>query len=259
MHPLNHVSVRHGFTTFASISRISDLVIVGVLSNRKVFLLIFLCQFFFALPIFSQTTNKDKDNQFRPEVEVEVPLYKQLYLTFDSDLRLGQFEKTRFARPGAGLVYKQKVGRFVSIEPGYRYRYLQEFNGKSETENILFVNGKVKFNVRQFKISQSNLFEYRFRRSGDAPRYRPSLKISHPVTVGKTKIDLFVSDEVYYEWKDRAWTRNRFKIGFSKNIGERASYEIYYMRQNDSYSRPGDLHVLGIKLKIETKRLFGEK
>lgn len=78
------------------------------------------------------------------------------------------------------------------------------------------------------------------------------------MTVGKTSIDLFASDEVYYEWEDRAWTRNRFKIGFGKEINERAGYEIYFMRQNDEFSRPGDLHVFGIEFEIETKKLFGK-
>jgi len=241
-----------GFTLFRSIRRIIDLAV----SHRKVFLLIFCCQLFFTLPVFAQSDDDERDNQFRMEVEVSVPLYKGLNVFFDADLRLGKFEKTRFVRPGAGFFYKQKFGKFFTVEPGYRHRTLLEFRGKRESENILFVNGKIKFNIRKFEISQNNLVEFRFRKSNNSQRYRPRLKISHPVKVGKTEIDVFASDEVYYEWKNDAWTRNRFKVGFGKKIGERADYELYYMRQNDSYSKPGDLHIFGIAFKIGTKSPF---
>jgi hypothetical protein len=122
----------------------------------------------------------------------------------------------------------------------------------------LSADGIVNFKIRKFEITDNNLFEFRFRRSGNSQRYRNRLKISHPVRIGETKIDLFASDEVYYEWDERAWTRNRFKVGFGKDLGKRGGYEIYYMRQNDGFSRPGDLHVFGIEFEFETKKLFGK-
>jgi len=121
------------------------------------------------------------------------------------------------------------------------------------------VDGVINLKIRKFKITDNNLFEFRFRRSGNSQRYRNRLKVSHPVKMGETKIELFASDEVYYEWEERAWTRNRFKIGFGKDVGESGGYEIYYMRQNDGFTRPGDLHVFGIEFEFETKKLFGKE
>lgn len=244
-----------GFTPFGLIRRVGDLAANG----RKVFLLIVFCQLFFALPVFAQSDDDDeeRDNQFRAEVEVSVPLYKGLSVFFDADLRLGKFEETRFIRPGAGFFYKQKVNKFVDIEPGYRHRTLIELRGKRGSENILFVNGKIGFDIKKFEIRQNNLVELRFRDSGRRqPRYRPRLKVSHPVTIGKTEIDVWVSNEVYYEWADDAWTRNRFRIGINKKINENANYDVYYLRQNDSFSNPGDLHVFGISFDIGTKSPF---
>ena len=228
--------------------------------HRNNFLILFFLLLFFTFPIFSQAKNDElrNDNQFRGEVEVAVPIYKELYLTLGSDLRLGQVTENRFVRGEAGFLYKQKIGKYFTIVPRYRYRAEQLFNGASETENRLSTDGIVNFNIRKFSIIDNNLFEFRFRRSGNSQRYRNRLKVSHPVNIGETGIYLFVSDEVYYEWKDLAWTRNRFKVGFSKEINERAGYEIYYMRQNDGFSRPGDLHVFGIEFEIETKKLFGK-
>lgn len=258
MQLLNQLSRKHGFTPFKSISQISDLLVPEIFSRKKVFLLIVCCQIFFALPVFAQSDDDDeeRDNQFRTEVEVSVPLYKGLNLFFGGDLRLGKFEETRFVRGDVGFFYEQKINKFIDIEPGYRHRTLVEFNGKRESENILFVNGKIKFDIKKFEISQNNLVEFRFRDSGLQQRYRPRLKVAHPVKVGKSEIEVWASDEVYYEWADDAWTRNRFRVGFTKKMGERASYDLYYLRQNDSFSKPGDLHVFGISFEIGTKSPF---
>jgi len=229
-------------------------------NHQNKLLILFFFQLFFTFPVFSQAKDDEQrnDNQFRGEVEVAVPIYKELYLTFGGDLRFGQVAENRFIRGEAGFLYKQKISNFFTVVPRYRYRAEQLFNGASTTENRLSADGIVHFKIRKLAIVDNNLFEFRFRRSGNSQRYRNRLKVSHPVTIGKTSIDLFASDEVYYEWEERAWTRNRFKVGFGKEINERAGYEIYYMRQNDGFSRPGDLHVFGIEFEIEMKKLFGK-
>ncbi|MDQ3132174.1 MAG: DUF2490 domain-containing protein [Acidobacteriota bacterium] len=177
-------------------------------------------------------------------------------LFFGGDLRLGRFEETRFVRGDVGFFYKQKINKFIDIEPGYRHRTLVEFSDKRESENILFVNGKIGFDIKKLAIRQNNLVEFRFRDSGLQQRYRPRLKVAHPVKVGKSEIDVWASNEVYYEWADDAWTRNRFRIGINKKINESVNYDVYYMRQNDSFSKPGDLHVFGISFEIGTKSPF---
>jgi len=194
---------------------------------RTVFFILSL--FLLPFPVFSQTDSNDEprtDNQFRGEVEVAVPIYNKLYLTVGGDLRLARVDENRFVRGEVGVLYKQKIGKFFFVVPRYRYRAEQLFNGASATENRLSVDGIVNFKIRKFEITDNNLFEFRFQRSGNSQRYRNRLKVSHPVKIGKTKIDLFVSDEVYYKWEERAWTRNRFKVGFGRDLGERGGYEF---------------------------------
>ncbi|MEJ7712427.1 MAG: hypothetical protein WKF84_21880 [Pyrinomonadaceae bacterium] len=56
---------------------------------------------------------------------------------------------------------------------------------------------------------------------------------------------MFVADEVFYDWSVDDWVRNRFTIGVSKVFNKTFTGDLYYMRQNDGRSRPGDLHVIG--------------
>ncbi len=230
-------------------------------TGRKLVSAVLFTLLFFTFSVFPQTPDVEPcaDNQFRGEAELSVPIVKDLFFTVGGDLRLGRVAENRFARGEVGFLYKQKIGKYFTVVPRYRYRAERTFDGASSTENRLSVDGVVNFKIRKFAITDNNLFEFRFRRSGNSQRYRNRLKVSHPVTISETKIDLFASDEVYYEWEERAWTRNRFKIGFGKDLGTHAGYEVYYMRQNDGFSRPGDLHVFGVEFEFETKKLFGKE
>jgi len=71
------------------------------------------------------------------------------------------------------------------------------------------------------------------------------LQVDHPIGPSKQKLSLFVSDEVFYDWSFNAWVRNRAAIGVSKVFTKHFTLDLYYMRQNDSHSFPGDLHIIG--------------
>lgn len=150
--------------------------------HQNKFLILFFFQLFFTFPVFSQAKDDEQrnDNQFRGEVEVAVPIYKELYLTLGGNLRFGQVAENRFVRGEAGFLYKHKIGKYFTVVPRYRYRAERLFNGASETENRLSADGIVSFKIQKFAITDNNLFEFRFRRSGNSQRYRNRLKVSHP-------------------------------------------------------------------------------
>jgi hypothetical protein len=62
---------------------------------------------------------------------------------------------------------------------------------------------------------------------------------------------LFVGDEVFYDWSIDRWVRNRFSVGGSKVFNKRFTQDVYYLRQNDGVSIPGDLNVIGTILRIK--------
>ena len=74
------------------------------------------------------------------------------------------------------------------------------------------------------------------------------MQLEHPLNVWK--LNGFVADEVFYDTHFDAWIRNRIYAGVSKKVNEHFTFELYYMRQNDGHSRPGDLNVIGNTLKF---------
>ena len=59
------------------------------------------------------------------------------------------------------------------------------------------------------------------------------------------KLALYVADEVFYDWSFNAWVRNRFTIGVNKVLNKHLTLDLYYLRQNDGHTVPGDIHVIG--------------
>ncbi|HET6973153.1 MAG TPA: DUF2490 domain-containing protein, partial [Pyrinomonadaceae bacterium] len=95
-------------------------------------------------------------------------------------------------------------------------------------------------------------FERRFRRPGiNVTRYRNRLQVEHPVGPSKWGLSLYVADEVFYDWSIDRWVRNRFTVGGSKVFNKHFTQDIYYLRQNDGVSIPGDLNVIGTTLRLK--------
>jgi hypothetical protein len=110
----------------------------------------------------------------------------------------------------------------------------------------------LRFNVEKFRLSDRNLFERRFRNPGSvSTRYRNRLQIEHPVGPSKRGFSLYVADEVFYDWSIDRWVRNRFTVGGTKVLNKHLTQDVYYLRQNDGVSTPGDLNVIGTTLRIK--------
>jgi len=60
----------------------------------------------------------------------------------------------------------------------------------------------------------------------------------------------FVSDEITYDWTVDTLSGNRFSVGGRKDLSEKTSLDLFYMRQNGAYVVPRDLHVIGTTLRV---------
>ena len=76
------------------------------------------------------------------------------------------------------------------------------------------------------------------------------MQLEHPVKLGKVEVSAYVADEVFYDSIAKAWIRNRIFVGASKKINKHFTLDLYYVRQNDSHSHPGDINALGTTFKF---------
>lgn len=179
-----------------------------------------------------------------------VPVTNNIDFALLGSLRLGRdLSHPVDERVGAGFSFR--IGKYLTVAPHYLHIGMQPFRGRRVWENRLSLPVTVRFNVDKFRLSDRNLFERRIRNSGvKSTRYRNRLQIEHPIGPDKLSLSLFVADEVFYDWSFDRWVRNRFSVGGSKVFNKHFTQDLYYLRQNDSFSFPGDLHVIGTTLRF---------
>jgi hypothetical protein len=189
------------------------------------------------------------DTQSWNEVQITVPLKKWVDLVASGQLRLGR-NLTDFVdeRGGMGLVFK--VNQYLSLSPGYLHIATQPTSSRKAFENRLNFAATVQFPLGRFTVTDRNLFERRLRSPVDSTRYRNRIQIATPLPFKRAKLNLYLAEEVFYDWSVTDWVRNRVSAGVTRKMNKNLTLDLYYLRQNDGRSRPGDLHVVGTVFRV---------
>lgn len=184
------------------------------------------------------------DTQNWNDVYLTIPVHGPFDVVLQGTIRNGR-DISRPVDERLGLGFSFRVGKYVTVVPNYLYIGMQPFEGRRIFENRLSLLSVVRFPIGKFTIADRNLLERRIRRPINSTRYRNRLQVEHPIGPKEYKLSMYVSDEVFYDWTFNQWVRNRAAVGVSKVVNKHLTLELYYMRQNDSHSIPGDLHVIG--------------
>ena len=184
------------------------------------------------------------DNQSWNDLLIAIPLSKEVDYTLQLTGRYGDnFSQIVDLRYGFGWVYRPN--KYLSVNPFYFHREARPPNGRHEKEERLTLGATGRFPIGKFTVADRNWFEHRWRRpQRDAWRYRNRLMLEHPFQIEKKKFTWFVWDEVFYDWSLHRWPRNRAAVGITRPFNKHLTLELYYMRQNDGFTRPGDLNVI---------------
>ena len=190
------------------------------------------------------------DHQFWTDVQVAIPVTTHFDFNVMGTLRVGRdFSHPVDERIGAGFTFR--ANKYLQVSPHYLHIGMQPFAGRRIWENRLTVPVQVVFRAGNFQLSDRNQFERRLRNSGaKSTRYRNRFTVQHPVGSKGWQLWLFVADEVFYDWSVDRWVRNRFSVGGSKVFNKHFTQDLYYLRQNDGVSVPGDLNVIGTTLRF---------
>ena len=207
-----------------------------------------------AVPLAAWAATGAPDTQLWTELDVTGPLATNTTITGVARFRFSEsLPNPTLASPGVDLNYK--AGEWT-LSAGYRY----DATAQREPETV---DGKT------VKISQVALLmgkrAWRFGRNTLAVRLRLDDTInasSNPyrarfrgeyrwATEGIRWMSyVFVNDEVFYEFQDEKWFRNRFRAGANLMLTERTELEVFYQRQDSNNSTPGAINALGLTLDV---------
>ena len=198
----------------------------------------------------AQSVLSQTDNQIWTDVQLAVPVTSTIDFNMLGTLRVGRdFSHPVDERVGVGFTFR--FGKYVTVAPNYLHIGTQPFENRRGWENRLTFPITLRFTAGEFRLSDRNQLERRFRSNGTrSTRYRNRFQVDHPIGADKLKLSLFVADEVFYDWSVDRWVRNRFSAGASKVFNKHFTQDFYYLRQNDGISVPGDLNVIGTTLRF---------
>lgn len=191
------------------------------------------------------------DLQSWNDLQITIPVSKHFDVNTALTLRLGKnISWLQEGRLAAGITWKPNTS--LSFQPSYNYIEARNSSGRFRNEHRLSFRAGYKFPVKEFGLSHRSTFEYRIRSSGNSWRYRPSVTIDKDLPKRFVPgMKIFVTEEPFYDSVSKKFARNRFSVGFSKSISKKLSFELYYLRQDDRRSRPGNLNVIGTSWKVK--------
>lgn len=150
-------------------------------------------------------------------------------------------------RIGAGVSFK--LGKYFTLFPFYLHVASQPTSSNHNTEERITLEATAKFPLGKFVFIDRNRVEFHLHSPPpNFTQYRNRIQLEHELGFGG--LDGFVADEFFYDSIASAWIRNRMYVGIIKKVNKHLSLEVYYVRQNDSHSHPGDIHAIGSTFKI---------
>jgi len=193
---------------------------------------------------------RKSDTQEWNDVQLAIPLSKSADLLVLGTLRFGQ-NVTSPAEERIGGGFNCRIKKYVYLTPTYEYVRTQPGGRRKGNEHRLSFAATFRLPFEKFTVSDRNLIERRIRDPQlDSFRYRNRFQIERPLKLGGLRVLGYISDEVFYESSVKRWVRNQFAAGVSRRFSKHFVQAFYYARQNDAFTRPGDLNVIGTVLRI---------
>lgn len=206
------------------------------------------CWEFFTSPCFAAD---DGDFQWWSTAGVSYDINKDWKVTFEEEFRLGDDGgHLYYHHSDLGFVYK---GFADWIDLGFNYRQVFEKDNAGEwrPENRPHLNITLKGKLFDLDLSDRSRFEYRDRENKkDLWRYRNKFTVKFPLELTKFKLQPYLADEVFINFDEEGYNRNRLYSGASFKLSKNLEGNIFYLWQS---SRSGgnwkDINVLGVSLK----------
>lgn len=149
-----------------------------------------------------------------------------------------------------------RINNYLTLTPGYFNLFVPPVGGRRDRDQRARGAATVRLSFRGFNFSDRNLGERRFRTSRDSTRYRNLLRIERPLAVKGFAFTPFVTDEAFYDFTARAWTRNHVAVGIRKTFGKRYTGDVYYQHESAQNAANNNLVFVGLTIRLDRMNLF---
>jgi hypothetical protein len=210
-----------------------------------------------AAPFQSWAASGEPDTQLWTELDVTGPLATDTTITGIARLRFSEsLPNPILASPGVDLNYR--LGEW-KISAGYRYdataqREPETVEGKTvKISQVALLMGNRAWRFGRNTLALRLRFDDTITASSNPYRARVRLEYRWATEGWRWVSYLFANDEVFYEFQDAKFYRNRFQTGANLTFTERTSLKVFYIRQDSNNSTPGAINALGLTADVTFK------
>jgi hypothetical protein len=124
-------------------------------------------------------------------------------------------------------------------------------NSGSSLEHMAVTEGTARFHLPgELLLSDRNRLELRWVEGAPRHRYRNRLKLERTFQAGRFQLTPYAHGEVFYDLRNREWSRVRYAAGGEWAITKQFVFEAYYLRQNSWGSTPRFVNATGLALQF---------
>ena len=150
-----------------------------------------------------------------------------------------------------GLQFDYRMGFWTASATDY---YVCIRNAKTGARTIVWLPAAAlsyQVDVGAFSLADRNRVEQLEGLAGSPKRYRNRASVYWRLAGDSVPTDIFITDEVFYDFSKDSWTRNRAQAGIQLHLDKKARLQVFYLRQNTTYGAPDRLNVLGLTLQLD--------
>jgi Protein of unknown function (DUF2490) len=190
------------------------------------------------------------DSQVWSELDATHDLSADLSVTAILTARLGN-ELPNPTLSAGGLQFDYRMGSWTASATGY---YVSIRNAETGARTIVWLPAAAlsyQVDVGAFSFADRSRVERLEGLTGSPTRYRNRASVYWRLAGDSVPTDIFITDEVFYDFSKDGWTRNRAQAGIQLHLDRKARLQLFYLRQNTTYGAPDRLNVLGLTLQLD--------
>jgi hypothetical protein len=216
------------------------------------------CGLAFAYAVTAQFPGAPKllraDLQSWNELDISAKVTPTVDVTWNSQARLS----TEVANPtvcATGIDIDVGLGQHLLLTPSYYYFTFRESTGRSGHGQLSILAMTILKAHGKWTISDRNRFAGQLATTNTADLWvygnRP--RVDRSVGPERWKTSLFLWDELFYFSGPVSHPRNRAALGVRKAVTPAFAFNLYYQRQDDSYSKPGNINTIGVLIEARVR------
>jgi hypothetical protein len=203
-----------------------------------------------AVPAMVNAGTGAPDGQLWTELDVDAPLGGDTSITAVGQLRLSEsLSNPIFTALGGDL--NHKVSNEWTLGLGYRHELTPDRQGEDiKVTQVARVFAIWRRHFGRGTVIIRTRIENILNASGNPWRARVRAEYRWATPDWALVSYLYTNDEVFYEFADNEFFRNRFQAGLNLAFGTHTSLRVYYQRQDSKEQTPGAINALGLQMAI---------